>query len=289
MTICTKQYIYKFIALVLSTIGIAICALIGTKIYYYLFLSAFCAFILISSFIDFKYHPHYMRSLLVIIIVCLLIELLYILSLKYNFYEQLTDFESMKQFILNTKQWGIIVFVALTIFQVVVLPIPAAVTILLGVAIYGAWSSFALSTVGTILGSLISFFLGKTFGRKLISWMAGEETTDKYAMLINNKGKFVLILMLLFPGFPDDLLCMVAGMTAMTYRYFTVICVLTRPVMIALTCFMGSGSLIGFDGIGLPIWIAIFCLILVLFVIINTNKQQLIKLFSKKNKSGTNA
>ena len=150
----------------------------------------------------------------------------------------------------------------------VVLPIPEAVTILLGVAIYGATWSFVLSVIGTIIGSLISFMLGKVFGRKLCNWMFGEENTEKYARILSEKGRFLFIIMLLFPAFPDDMLCMIAGITPMSYAYFTVICLITRPVMIGLTAYLGSG-VIPFSGWGIPIWIALVCLLFVMFVVIS--------------------
>lgn len=188
-----------------------------------------------------------------------------------------TDFEQIKRYILSTGKWGVLVFVALTIFQVVVLPIPAPITILIGVAIYGSVMSFILSTIGTIIGSVISFALGKIFGKRLICWMVGKETTEKYAELLNKKGRFLFVLMLLFPVFPDDMLCMVAGMTAMTYKYFFVACCLTRPVMIAFTCFLGSGNLIPFEGWGIPVWIALFCIMIVGFIFLTVFKERLFK------------
>lgn len=186
-----------------------------------------------------------------------------------------TDFNTIKQFILNTKQWGILVFLLLTVFQVVLLPIPSAVTILIGVAIYGPLVAFILSTIGTIIGSLIAFSLGKVFGKKLVTWMVGEEKTEKYADIVGNKGRFLFIMMLLFPGFPDDMLCLVAGITSMSYKYFLIVVCITRPIMIAFTSFFGSGEIIPFRGWGIPIWIAIFCAAIVLFLLMNRLKNHL--------------
>lgn len=189
----------------------------------------------------------------------------------------LQDFDVIKEFILSTKQWGVIVYLLLTIFQVVVLPIPAAVTILIGEAIYGAFWAFVLSTVGTYIGAIIVFCLGRTFGKRLASWMFGEEKTEKYTKLLGEKGKWLFVIMLLFPFFPDDLLCMTAGISKMSTKFFLISMMLTRPVMIALTAFFGGGDIIPFKGWGIPVWIGIFAAVATLFVVITVVRKRIEK------------
>ena len=65
--------------------------------------------------------------------------------------------------------------------------------------------------------------------------------------------------------FPDDMMCMIAGITTMTYGYFTLVCLLTRPVMIGITAYLGSG-MIPFEGWGIPVWIAIVCALFVALI-----------------------
>jgi uncharacterized membrane protein YdjX (TVP38/TMEM64 family) len=197
--------------------------------------------------------------------------------------DKITSFEVLKQLILDTRQWGVIVFLLLTVFQVVVLPIPAIVTVLIGVAIYGPTWSFILSTAGTLIGSFICFVLGKVFGKKLVTWMIGKEKTEKYSAMLNDKGHFAFALMLLFPCFPDDILCLVAGISSMSYRYFIIVTCLTRPVMIAFYSFFGSGSIIPFSGWGIPVWISLFCIAFVAFMLMNKLKDIIM---SNKRKVG---
>ena len=228
---------------------------------------AFCA-------VDGEKYPHIERTLGVVAVVCAVVAAFYIAYYETGLNEKFTDFGALKEFILASGFWGFAVFIGLTIVQVVILPIPAAITIVLGVAIYGPTVSFILSTIGTIIGSVMSFALGKVFGRKLCNWMFGEESTEKYAKILGEKGRFLFIIMLLFPAFPDDMLCMIAGITTMSYAYFTVVCVLTRPVMIGITAYLGSG-VIPFEGWGIPVWIALACLLFAAFVIITGVKKRI--------------
>ena len=223
---------------------------------------------------DKEKHKHFSRTTLVVAVVAVVVVACYVLYYTTGLSDRFSDFDALKQYIRGSGFWGIAIFIGLTVFQVVVLPIPEAVTILLGVAIYGATWSFVLSVIGTVIGALISFMLGKVFGRKLCNWMFGEENTEKYAKILNEKGRFLFIIMLLFPAFPDDMLCMIAGITTMSYAYFTVVCLLTRPVMIGLTAYLGSG-VIPFSGWGIPVWISIACLMFVVFVVIGGIKAKI--------------
>ncbi|MCH5162380.1 MAG: TVP38/TMEM64 family protein [Clostridiales bacterium] len=224
--------------------------------------------------LDGEKNTHLARTLLVTFVVVAIVIAAYILYYYTGLSAKFNDFEALKSFIVGSGFWGYSIFICLTIFEIVVLPIPSAITILLGVALYGPTVAFILSVIGTMLGSWIAFALGKVFGRRLCNWMFGEQNTDKYAKLVGEKGRFIFIIMLLFPAFPDDMLCMVAGITDMTFLYFTVICILTRPVMIGLTAYLGSG-IIPFSGSGIPIWIAIGCLMFVVFLIATRIKNNI--------------
>lgn len=184
------------------------------------------------------------------------------------------DVDALIAFVRNTKQWGVLVYIGIVIFQVIFLPIPSAIIAVLGTVLFGPTYAFLYMTAGTLIGSFITFFLGRIFGRKLVVWVIGEEKTDKFADLLNRKGKFWFIIMMLFPFFPDDIICLVAGITDMTFRYFGITVTLTRPVMIAFMCYLGSGTIIPFKGWGIPVWIAIFVVTVILFFVINAVKKK---------------
>lgn len=187
------------------------------------------------------------------------------------------DMDTLLSFVRGTKHWGILVYIAIVIFQVIFLPIPSAIVAVLGTVLYGPTYAFIFMTIGTLIGSVLTFLLGKIFGRKLAVWVIGEEKTDKFANLLNEKGRFLFIVMMLFPFFPDDIICLVAGITTMSFRYFTIAVTLTRPVMIAFMCYFGSGTIIPFKGWGIPVWIAIFVVVAVLFFVINKIKKRIME------------
>lgn len=221
--------------------------------------------ILIPSISE-KYKSAY-RLLITISIFLSIVLITYVILDAVGLLSYFKDFEKIKEIILSTKQWGVIVFLLISILQIVILPIPAAITILIGVAIYGMFWSFVLSTVATYIGSIIAFALGRTFGKRLVYWIFGQEQTEKYAKLISSKGKGLFVIMLLLPFFPDDLLCMVAGISSMSKKFFLISMMITRPVMIAITAFFGSGKIIPFNGWGIPVWIVLIAITIIILVI----------------------
>lgn len=294
---CKKYTISKCILAPLSFLMVILSYFFLNHVPRLLYITSIVLFLILGILIliiNFIKHPIIYKLMFFTIVILSLTLVLYIVLYKTGLLDMFTSFEAIKQFILSTKQWGFIVYILITIFQVVVLPIPAALITLVAVAIYGATISFILTSIGTIIGSYISFILGKLFGKKIVAWIVGQKNAEKYADLLNNKGRFLFILMMIFPFFPDDMLCMVAGITSMSYGFFSLVILTIRPAVIAVMCYFGSGSIIPFSGWGIPVWIALFALTVVAFILISRiktkvmNKPTLLNHKSKeKNKTST--
>lgn len=59
-----------------------------------------------------------------------------------------------------------------------------------------------------------------------------QKTYDKYIGWLDKGQKFEIFfsLAILLPGFPDDLLCMIAGLTSMSTKKFMIINILCKPI-----------------------------------------------------------
>ena len=182
--------------------------------------------------------------------------------------------EKLKEVILSFGGYSYCIFFIIQFLQTTILPIPAAVTTVAGTLIFGIWPTFALSFVAIMLGSLVAFLLGKKVGRKIVVWIAGEKEALKWEEKMQ-KGKFVFFLMMLLPLFPDDILCIVVGTTNMSFKFFFITNLITRPIGILLTCFLGSGTLIPFSGWGIPVWIILALIVLVMFYLSIRYQQQI--------------
>ncbi len=219
-------------------------------------------------------HEAIYKTCILLSVFATIILAMYVTLDKLGILNSFTDFNAIISFIRQTKHWGIIVYIFIVIFQVIALPIPSALIALIGTALYNPTYAFIFMTIGTIVGSVITFALGKIFGKRLVNWIAGEERATKYADMLSTKGRFIFIIAMLFPFFPDDLICLIAGITNMSYLYFTVTITLTRPLMIAFICYFGSGSVIPFSGWGIPVWISLFILVFIVLCVTSKLKNK---------------
>lgn len=183
-----------------------------------------------------------------------------------NYSSDAEKIDRLTEIIRKTGNWGMVVYVLIQILQVVILPLPAVVCYVPGSRIWGAGTATLLASTGVLIGSVIAYLIGRFFGKKAVVWIAGSETTEKYINYIGKKGKIIFVLMQILPFFPDDILCMIAGLTAMNFAFFLAVMIIVRPLIIAVYCYLGNGSIIPFSGWGIPVWIAIFlvCIILAL-------------------------
>ena len=96
--------------------------------------------------------------------------------------------------------------------------------------------------------------------------------------------------MQILPFFPDDILCMVAGLTAMNFPFFLATMILVRPLVIAAYCY---GSLIPVDQPwGIAVWVTIFVVCIVLAVLSFKYQERfenwLVNKFSRKKSKTEN-
>ena len=98
--------------------------------------------------------------------------------------------------------------------------------------------------------------------------------------------------MFLFPVFPDDALCALAGITPLKWSEFLFMQIISRPISILGTLFFMSGEIIPFKGWGIAIIAVIAILSVIAFIICFKNADKitnyfnnLISKFSKKKES----
>lgn len=236
----------------------------------------------------FKYVKLYKFFYVLFLIISIAINAFILLN-HFGIIETLSSVVKLKEYILSTKEKGVILYILIQCAQVIFLPIPAAIICVVGTIIYGPFLSGIYCSLGVLIGSYISFIIGRTFGYRIVSWIVGKTNTDKYLDIIRKKGGFFLIIAFLLPMFPDDILCLIAGITKMKFKAFFWIALLTRPIGVLCMSYFSSGSIIPFTGWGIYAWICL--LIIGIFASIIIYKYQdkmqnyiLRKLF-KKNKN----
>ena len=75
--------------------------------------------------------------------------------------------------------------------------------------------------------------------------------------------------MFLFPFFPDDVLCFVAGLSTISTTYFIIMIVICRIISITTTAYSINGSIIPYNTWwGITLWAVIFIVTVILAYLI---------------------
>ena len=150
---------------------------------------------------------------------------------------------------------GAIIYIALLILQVVFIPINSLMLIVPAIILFGAIKAFILSLIALVIGSICAFYLGRYFGLPFISWLVGKDKASAWQNKLGQNGKLLLPIFLLIPVFPDELMCMLAGLSKINFLYFFIVIIITRAIDLASTCFIGA--IIPFHGWWLLLWVSI--------------------------------
>ena len=189
----------------------------------------------------------------ILIILCLVVVTI---ALCFIFNRLGLDNVTTLRTILNDNWLGAIIYISLLVIQIIALPINSLILIVPAIIVFGVYKAFLLSLIGMIIGSLITFYLGRLFGNQILNWLVGTSKAEILKKKLADNGKFMLPLFLLIPIFPDELVCLVAGVSNIRPSYFIVVTILTRAIDLAFTCFVGA--IIPFHGWWLLLWLALF-------------------------------
>ena len=174
--------------------------------------------------------------------IMLLCEIVFTIPAINNFFSNL---------ILNAN--GVIVYLIIWLImflQVTVLNIPAYIVLSASLSVgldILSIEYIAVTVSAYMLGCILAYWIGRKFGVKALKWCAGsEEDYNKWSTIINTKGKWFYFLTILFPMFPDDLLCIVAGSTKFHFGQYVVFNFIGRTIGLVTMCavlkFIGMSS-----------------------------------------------
>jgi uncharacterized membrane protein YdjX (TVP38/TMEM64 family) len=225
------------------------------------------------------------KALTIFLILVSFCSVLIFILQKTVFFDKIKSIEEFRNFIASFGGLSEIIFILIQFLQVCILPIPGIITVGAGVLLFGPLKGALLSIIGILLGSIFAFFIGKVFGYKVACWLVGKDELNNWLKKIKGKDKIILAFMFLFPFFPDDILCVVAGLTTITWRFFILIIIITRTISIFTTAYSLNGSIIPYNTWwGILIWFFIFtiCILTTIFVY---KKGEKIQKFLKKRKN----
>lgn len=171
------------------------------------------------------------------IIIALIIVAVTVYAFKEGYF---VDQDKFGNFLAKFGFFAPIVFIIIQAFFTVFPVNPSGITNLAVVLAYGPLYGFLLNYIAIMIGSIINFFLGRKYGKKFVGLLFDEETINKQIDWLNkgNKIEKMFILVLIIPFLPDDISCMICGMTEFKFSRFLVITAFFKIWAIGLILFI---------------------------------------------------
>ena len=162
---------------------------------------------------------------------------------KTGFFSSLGSLEEMRAYIARFAPFSHLFYFVIQLLSVVVAPIPSNVTALAGALLFGTWPAFLLTWAAVAAGSVLVFWLARALGQRFVDRLVSQKVSEKYLDIIRRKRDIFLFLAFLFPFFPDDLLCILAGLTDIPLKRFCILVLAARPWGLLVSCLVGGSVL----------------------------------------------
>ncbi len=168
-----------------------------------------------------------------------------------GFFRAASSVRGVKDYIESFAPYSHIVFFLVQLFSVVLAPIPSNLTATAGGVLFGTWPAFFMTAGAVLGGSVLVFYLARLLGRPFAERLVSRRVSERYLELIRSKRDAFLVLAFLFPYFPDDVLCILAGLTDVPAKRFVLIVLLTRPWGLLFASALGGAA------IRMPLWLLV--------------------------------
>lgn len=217
-------------------------------------------------------------KIIAVVAVILLIAIYVIWDLLNN--GPLTSFLNNKDTIISWVEGhgflGPLAFIFLQVLQIVLAPIPGQIVGGVGGFLF-SWWGVLWTCIGTAIGGFIVFWLSRKFGRPLVEKIVKKDSLDKFDFIFNNNTSFILFVIFLIPGLPDDIICYLAGLTNISLKKLVTLFVIGRLPAIIIINYLGSG--IGEENLAPVIVISI--IVAIVLALIVWQREKIIGFFKK--------
>ena len=152
--------------------------------------------------------------------------------------------EKFRAWVESRGNWGRLIFIGMTVFQVVIALVPGEPLEIGAGYAFGAVEGTILCVIGVTVGSLLVFGLVRRFGIRLVEVFFDTGKIKKLKFLQNEKRLDLITFLVFFlPGTPKDLLTYFVGLTDIKLsRFIFIVSVARLPSIITSTV---GGSALG--------------------------------------------
>ena len=152
----------------------------------------------------------------------------------------INDPDAFRAWINSFGVFAPLAYVVVTMLQILCPFIPGEPMELIAGYAFGAVKGTLLCILAESLGSIVVLFLVKKFGRKIVEVFFDKEKIDSLGFLKSSKNRiFLYAIAFIVPGTPKDLLCYLAGLTAIDTQ------ILIPIITVGVDCQFAGGQQAG--------------------------------------------
>ncbi|MDA3974154.1 VTT domain-containing protein [Enterococcus thailandicus] len=140
--------------------------------------------------------------------------------------------DSLQVFIQQFGQYAVLIFILLQIIQVIIPILPGGISSVVGMLMFGTGWGLVYSYIGLVIGEALGFLLVRYYGVSFVQLILSPKKYQKFDQLLTTHTQNIrrfLIWTLILPFAPDDLVCLVAGLTKMSFREYMRIILILKP------------------------------------------------------------
>jgi len=206
-------------------------------------------------------------------IVFILAYISFVILVWYYISSFLVDKEAVRNIVSSYGIFAPLIFIIIQITQNIVAPIAHYPILLAGGFIFGPVPGFFYNWIGTTIGTFIIILLTKKYGRPLVEKMVNKKFISKYDGIIKKLSPFGLFIIYFLPGFPDDEITYLIGLSNMPIRSIFIAILLGKTGGATL-------SFIGNDPINGALPVIVINIVVLLIGVLFYFRRNILKLFN---------
>jgi uncharacterized membrane protein YdjX (TVP38/TMEM64 family) len=137
-------------------------------------------------------------------------------------------------------KWAPFITIGLHILQVISAPIPGTAIDAVNGYLFGPWLGTLYSMTGLILGSILVMSAVRKFGKPLADRLYKSETFEWLNFRVQKYGRVFIFLFFLLPFVPDDVICILAGLTNIPLLELFLLAIIGRTPGVFIANWLGS-------------------------------------------------
>jgi uncharacterized membrane protein YdjX (TVP38/TMEM64 family) len=170
-----------------------------------------------------------------------------------------TDPERLRAVLSGFGPFAPLAFVVLQAAQVLVAPIPGPALALAAGYLFGWQLGTLYSMIGVTIGSALAITIARRFGRPAVERFVAPHALARFDDFLDARGQIGLFVVFLFPGFPDDVLCFIAGLTDVPVRRLVLLVAVARTPAFLVVAVAGERA--ATDLVGASVILAVLTLV----------------------------